>query len=191
MTSWFSALALSVLALPVLNGCASDARTPSSSSPSALSFNEMSAAGDEWLELYNGGTSEVDLSGYAIADTDKDTGEPRTTKAMRFPVGTKLANGGFLLILLGKSNSTPGPYAASACLPGVAVGCFYALFSISEARGEAVHLLAPNNDKVSSILYPADLAFEAGANLTACRVPDGMGGLQTCTATPGAPNATP
>jgi hypothetical protein len=110
---------------------------------------------------------------------------------MRFPNGTKLPAGGYVLVLLGKSNSTPGPYSADACLPGVAVGCFYALFSVSEARGEAVHLLAPDNSEVSSIIYPADLAFEAGAGLTACRLPDGTGGLTTCSATPGAANAAP
>jgi hypothetical protein len=160
-----------------------------STNPSSVSFNEISAAGDEWLELYNTGESEFDLSGYAIADTDKATGGPRTSKAMRFPNGTKLAKAGFLLVLLGKTNSTPGPYSADACLPGVSQGCLYALFSISETRGEAVHLLAPDNSLVSSVTYPADLAFEAGAGLTACRLPDGTGELTTCAATPGAANA--
>ena len=73
----------------------------------------------------------------------------------------------------------------------MALGCFYALFSISETRGEAVHLLGPDNSKVSNVIYPANLAFEAGAGLTACRVPDGSGDFTTCTATPGAANATP
>ncbi|HEX3854739.1 MAG TPA: lamin tail domain-containing protein, partial [Polyangiaceae bacterium] len=61
--------------------------------------------------------------------------------------------------------------------------------SVSESRGEAVHLLAPDNSEVSSTIYPADLAFEAGAGLTACRIPDGTGDLTTCSATPGAANA--
>jgi len=198
MSRSFSALVLSALvgvvalAFGALPGCSSDS-TPSQSTgnPNTVAFNEISAAGDEWLELYNTGSSDFDLSGYGITDTDKSTGEPRVTKAMRFPSGTKLPAGGFVLVLLGKSNSTPGPYSADACLPGVAMGCFYALFSISETRGEAVHLLAADNSKVSSIIYPADLTFEAGAGLTACRVPDGTGELTTCSATPGAPNAKP
>jgi len=110
---------------------------------------------------------------------------------MRFPNGTKLAPSGFLLVLLDKKNSTPGPYSADACLPGVSFGCFYALFSISESRGEAVHLLAADDREVSSVIYPADLAFEGGSGFTACRVPDGTGDLTTCTATPGAANAAP
>ncbi|MES1175150.1 MAG: lamin tail domain-containing protein [Myxococcales bacterium] len=193
MARSLSALVLStVVAVVALPACSSDSpASKANANPNAVAFNEISAAGDEWLELYNTGTSDFDLSGYGITDTDKATGEARVTKAMRFPNGTKLPAGGYVLVLLGKSNSTPGPYSADACLPGVAVGCFYALFSVSEARGEAVHLLAPDNSEVSSIIYPADLAFEAGAGLTACRLPDGTGGLTTCSATPGAANAAP
>ena len=199
MPSSFSALVLSTVAgvvalaaLGALPACSSDASpSKSNTNPNTVAFNEISAAGDEWLELYNTGKSDFDLSGYGITDTDKSTGAARVTKAMRFPNGTKLPAGGFLLVLLGKSNSTPGPYSADACLPGVAVGCFYALFSVSEARGEAVHLLAADNSEVSSIIYPADLAFEAGAGLSACRLPDGTGDLTTCARTPGSANAAP
>ncbi len=179
------------LALAGANACSSDSTPATSNSVSTVAFNELSAAGDEWLELYNTGSTDVDLGGYGITDTDKDTGLPRVTKAMRFPSGTKLPKGGFVLVLLDKKNSTPGPYSADACLPGVASGCFYALFSISESRGEAVHLLASDNSEITSVIYPADLAFEGGSGFTACRVPDGTGDLTTCTATPGAANAAP
>ena len=197
MSSSLSALVLCVVtalcsvAPLALCGCSSDSSAAKTNNPNTVAFNEISAAGDEWLELYNTGTSDFDLSGYGITDTDKSTGQPRVTKAMRFPIGTKLPKAGFVLVLLGKSNSTPGPYSADACLPGVESGCFYALFSVSEARGEAVHLLAADDTEVSSIIYPADLAFEAGAGLTACRIPDGTGDLTTCTATPGASNQAP
>lgn len=186
-------IALSLLALAASTACSSDGTaTPSpSNTSSTIAFNEISAAGDEWLELYNTGSSDFDLGNYAIADTDKTTGAPRTNKAMRFPVGTKLPKGGFVLVLLGKSNSTPGPYSAELCLPGVAVGCFYALFSVSQTRGEAVHLLAPDNTSVANVIYPADLDFEAGADLSACRVPDGTGEFTSCTQTPGAANRAP
>lgn len=184
--------ASALLALASLTACSSDEATIAPQNPSGgIAFNEISAAGEEWLELYNNGSSEFDLSNYAIADTDKTTGEPRTTKAMRFPSGTKLPKGGFVLVLMGKSNSTPGPYSADACLKGVAVGCFYALFSISQTRGEAVHLLAPDNTSVLNVIYPANLDFEAGTDMSACRVPDGTGEFTTCVQTPGAANAVP
>jgi hypothetical protein len=175
---------------PLLCACSSSS-DKGEGDASAVSFNELNAAGDEWIELYNGGKKSVDLSSYSLADTDKATGKPRTDKAMRFPPGTTLDAGGFQLVLLGKKNSTPGPYAAEACLPGVAAGCFYALFSVSQSRGEALHLLDPKNDEVSSVIYPADLMFTADSGNTACRLPDGSGDLTTCAATPGAPNAAP
>jgi len=182
--------AFSLLALATLTGCSSD--EPANNAPSnagtTVTFNELSAAGDEWLELYNAGSADFDLGNYAITDTDKTTGEPRVSKAMRFPVGTKLPKGGFLLVLLGKKDSTPGPYSADACLPGVPAGCFYALFSISQTRGEAVHLLAPDNSSISQVIYPANLDFEAGAELSACRLPDGTGEFTTCAQSPGAAN---
>lgn len=189
----FFALALPTLALVALTACSSDeAKTPATSDPSmTLAFNEVSAAGDEWLELYNTGSSDFALGGYAITDSDETTGEPRTNKAMRFPAGTTLSKGGFALVLLGKSNSAPGPYSADACLPGAAVGCFYASFSVSQARGEAVHLLAPDNASVLKMIYPANLDFEAGAQLSACRIPNGTGEFVTCAQTPGAANVTP
>jgi hypothetical protein len=190
----FSAFVLFALAaLATVTACSSDGPPAAAvSNPSTtVAFNEISAAGHEWLELYNTGSSDFDLGNYAIADTDKATGEPRTTKAMKFPTGTKLPKGGFVLVLLGKNNSTPGPYSADACLPGVAIGCFYALFSVSQTRGEAIHLLAPDNTSVLNVIYPANLDFEAGAELSACRVPDGTGEFTTCTQTPGAANVTP
>jgi len=186
--------AFALLALAALTACSSDGTpvaTNASSASMSVAFNELSAAGEEWLELYNNGSSDLDLSNYAIADTDKTSGQPRLNKAMRFPAGTKLPKGGFALVLLGKDNSTPGPYSADACLPGIAKGCFYALFSISQSRGEAVHLLAPDDTSVANVIYPANLEFEAGVGLSACRIPDGTGNFTTCTQTPAATNAEP
>jgi hypothetical protein len=185
--SLFSAVALFI----VLPACSTSASPPPAPAPNNVVINELYAVGDEWIELYNKGDRDFDLGSYALADTDKDTGQARTTQAMRFPSGTLLPKGGFLLVLAGKKNSTPGPYSPEACLKGVSVGCFYALFSMSEARGEAVHLLAPDNTTLSSTNYPANLEYEAGTTESACRLPDGTGDLTECTATPGAPNAAP
>lgn len=183
----------SLLALLALMACSSDGTTTAAppNASATVAFNEISASGDEWLELYNTGSGDFDLSNYAIADTDKTTGEPRISKAMRFPSGTKLPKGGFVLVLMGKDNSTPGPYSADACLKGVSVGCFYALFSVSQTRGEALHLLAPDNSSVSSVIYPANLDFEAGTDSSACRIPDGTGQFTTCAQSPGAANMEP
>jgi len=177
--------------IPLMSACSSSDDEKSKGDASSITFNELNPVGDEWLELYNDGKASVDLSSYSIADTDKATGTPRVDKAMRFPPGTALEPSEFLLVLLGKKNSTPGPYAADACLPGVSVGCFYSLFSVSESRGEALHLLDAKGAEVSSVIYPADLMLAADSGKTACRLPDGSGDLTTCAATPGAPNEAP
>lgn len=185
-------LSWSCVALALLGSSCSSGDDGSGGPPardSDVVFNELCAAGDEWVEIYNKGSAELSLGGYAIADSDETTGAARTSVAMRFPSGTKLAPGGFILILLGKKQSAVGPYTADACLAGAGVGCYYASFSISEARGEAIHFLTPDDATVTSTHYPANLAFEAGSGLTACRLPDGTGDLTVCKATPGRANA--
>jgi hypothetical protein len=169
------------------SACSSD---DESATPSArnLAVNEISAAGSEWLELYHWGGGELDLAQYGLTDTDEDTGLPRTDKAMRLPAGTQLASGGFLLVLMGKQDAAPGPYTKEACLPDVDSGCLYATFSISEARGEAVHLITPDNEAVLNVNFPTTLAAPAESNATVCRLPDGTGALTTCVPTPGASN---
>lgn len=191
MFSKLSASILAALTVCVVSACSSDT-TPTVTTPSSVVFNEISASGgEEWFELYNTGSSTVDLSGYGVTDSDKETGQARVKEAMRFPSGTKLAKGAYLLVLLGKDDAAPGPYSADACLSGVGVGCFYATFSISAARAEAVHLIGADDEVLVSTIYPADLTFEAGTGFTVCRLPDGDEGLTTCVATPGAANEGP
>jgi hypothetical protein len=168
--------------------CSSDADERATPSSDNLAVNEISAAGTEWLELYHWGGGPLDLAGYGLADSDDDTGLPRTDKALRFPADTQLASGAFLLVLLGKKDAAAGPYTSEACLPDVDSGCFYATFSISEARGEAVHLLTPDNEELLSVSFPANLAAPAESNTTVCRLPDGTGELAPCVPTPGASN---
>ncbi|MFC8504440.1 lamin tail domain-containing protein [Pedococcus sp. NPDC057267] len=62
-------------------------------SPSAVKVNEVlmapSGTGTEWVELYNTGTSAVDLSGLYIDDAAGGGGSPR-----QIPAGTTIAAGG-------------------------------------------------------------------------------------------------
>ncbi len=59
---------------------------------------EVSAAGaaksgaNDWVELYNGGESPVDLSGWYLSDSLKDT------KKWQFPAGTVVAPGGYFVV---------------------------------------------------------------------------------------------
>ena len=68
---------------------------PSSEDPIAMDvyINELVAKSDvtaDWIELYNAGSSSIDVSGCTLEDSG---GEP-----WELPAGTEIAAGGFLLI---------------------------------------------------------------------------------------------
>lgn len=168
----------------------SSSDTTAAATPGALVFNEIAAIGSsEWLELVNTGTSELDVGDYAVADTDKTANTPKVADAIRFPAGTKVAAGGYVLVVLSKKDLPVGPYAKEACVSGAATGCFYAGFGVSATSGESVHLLAPDNSVITSVAYPKALPVPSTGNKTACRNPDKTGDFVVCTGTPGAANA--
>ncbi len=85
--------------------------------PTTLFINELMAANDttladpqgdydDWIELYNSGSEAIDMSGMYLSD---DADEP--TK-WRFPAGTTITAGGFLLVWAdGDTGDTPGLHA--------------------------------------------------------------------------------
>ncbi len=107
---------------------------------------------------------------------------------MRFPAGTKLAAGAYLLVVTNKKKTDPiGPHPKESCVPNAQSICFYATFGISAADGESLHVLTKDNAVVATAQYPATSA-EAGAGKSVCRKPDKTGELAQCDATPGAAN---
>ena len=167
--------------------------TNTGASPEALDvvFNEMAAVGSsEWIEIANKGTKPVALDGYFIADSDKSTGEPKKSDAMRFPAGTVLEPNGRILIVASKKNGTVGPHPKAECLVDGPDTCFYATFGLSATNGETVHFLAPNASVVTSTAIPKTLSADAGGNtsVSQCRVPDLTGDFASCAMTPGYPN---
>lgn len=155
--------------------------------------NEIRAVGSsEWVELGNKGTASFDLGGYALADSDKSTGAPKTGDAMKFPAGTTIPASGRLLVMTSKKDAPVGPHAKAECLPDGPDTCLHATWGISASNGEAVHLLAKDGTTViSSTAYPRNLGIDADAGQTACRLPDLTGEFTTCKGTPGAVNAAP
>ncbi len=144
-----------------------------------LALNEIAARGAEFIELTNLGAA-VDVSSYAIADSESDGG-PKLAEAYRFPSGTTVGAAGFIVVLTSKN--TPGP--STECTGGV-TACYAATFGVSNSRGETVWLLGPNNEVIDSQSYPANGA-DAGSALG--RLPNGTGawGVRT-PATPGTSN---
>lgn len=154
-----------------------------------LVVNEIAAQGsDEWVELANKATTDLNVGDYAVTDTDKDTGLPKLTELVRLPTGTTIPAGGYLLIVTGKKSAAVGPYEKDQCVTGAATGCFYAAFKVSAGDGETVHVLAPDNSEVTSGAFLSALATDAGDPPTACRIPDKTGDMAGCKPTPGSAN---
>ena len=119
----------------------------------------------DWIELYNGSGSSVDLSGWGL--TDKETKPYRFT----FPDGTSIPAGGRLMI------ACDGDAAASN--PKIAP------FGLSTS-GETLTLTDKNGSTVDT------LSFESLAeNTSAGRYPDGSDEVFTLKTTPASQNAAP
>jgi hypothetical protein len=150
-------------------------------------INEIRAAGEDWIELYNAGTAPADLSGLRVCDRAAD-GTPKVEDAVAFPAGTTLAPGAFFVIVVDLSAPRAGLQTdctllgASGPLP-----CLEGGFGLSDSRGDAVYLLPADADTpLVSAEYPMN-AVPSGQ--TYARLPDGTGAFAAGAPTPGAPNA--
>ena len=99
---------------------------------------------DDWIELYNKGTSAVDLSGWSITD---DAGSEEVP--WPFPAGTTIEAGGFILIW---ANDGDG-------------GDLSADFKLSK-DGETVTLIDGNDAISSEVTFPALEDEESAARTT-------------------------
>lgn len=153
----------------------------SNSTAEQVMINEISG-GDEWIELVNSGDAGFDLTGYRIADRNKDTGEPKLEEAVTFPAGTSLSAGAYLIVRGGGTGD-----AGRACPDGGQSHCFNADFGISNKSGETIFFIAPDGGLAGKVVYPPDAA--SGANSYA-RIPSGVAtaGFQVAPKSPGAPN---
>jgi hypothetical protein len=155
----------------------------------SIVINEIRAVGDDWIELKNVGASPVDLGGLVLADTDTtvDGGAPRPSDGVRFPAGTSLAPGQYLLVVAALADAGAGPQMT--CLGDAGpMTCFHAGFGISASRGERIYLLRSGGEVVTTAAYPANAVPDGR---TWGRLPDGTGGFAACTPTPGSANTAP
>ncbi|HTN83453.1 MAG TPA: lamin tail domain-containing protein [Sorangium sp.] len=148
--------------------------------------NEISAKGSDWIELGNPGSAAADLGGFGLCDSD-ETGLCNTGDALRFPEGTELGPGEYLLVL-GDQAVEVGPGPHTTCLAEGPSSCFYATWKVSASRGETVFLISPNDQVLNQLEYPMEAAADGQ---TWGRLPDltGQGGVTA--PTPGAANAAP
>ncbi|MGQ0508119.1 MAG: lamin tail domain-containing protein [Myxococcaceae bacterium] len=146
---------------------------------SPVVVNEICARGLDFLELANATDQAVDLSGFGVADSEDDGGV-KTEDALRFPAGTTVNAGAQVLIMLGRVDA--GVTTDCADAGGT---CFTARWKVSNSRGEAVHILSPQNERLHSVNYPAN---GAPAGMSFGRIPDKTGPFQVTNRTPGAAN---
>ncbi len=146
-------------------------------------INELQPQGAEWIELVNASDADVDLEGYGLCDEDA-VGACEIAEAIRFPAGTTLKAGEFLLILTDQDPAL-GVGPQSACLGGV-TSCFYAPWKISAADGETIRLVDGADEEVSSLTFPPGVTADETESWGL--LPDGQGEPFILAATPGAPN---
>jgi hypothetical protein len=173
-------------AVDVANADASDGpiSTDVVSNIESVTINEIRATGDDWIELFNRGTTSVDLSGMRIADSED--GGPRLAAAVVFPSGTVLLPGAYILVVGNYGDA--GTTVTSGCLDGGGGPCVQGTWGISASRGETVFLVTPDGRIVEQATYGAD-AVPSGQSYG--RLPNGTGAFAANAPTPGSENHAP
>ncbi len=146
-----------------------------------ITINEMRASGGDYIELFNGGSGAIDLSGWSIGGTKSDGG---LSAPFTFPAGTSVAAGGYLLII-GKDNDAGGGPTGD-CMDA-APSCFHVTWAVS-SKGETLTLLKPGGAEAEKATYPAD-AVASGQSYG--RLPNGTGAFAANRPTPAAKNEAP
>lgn len=141
-------------------------------------LNDLSPSA-EWVEIVNGGKTAVDLSGYYVADLDRDGGVPKLDEAVTIPSGTILSPNAYVVVKGGSD--------AGACPEGGWSYCLAAEWGVSNKNGETIFLLDPQKSVVGTLVYPPE-AVPKGDSWG--RVPSGdpTGTFEANVPTPGEPN---
>ncbi len=119
---------------------------------------------EDWFELYNSGSTAVDLGGYTLTDN------PANPAQFKIPAGTMISAHGFLLVWADNVKSTNGPLHVN--------------FKLATA-GEMIALYAPDGSSVDRVTFG-----QQTADVSMGRTPDGgtlIGAMSS--PTPGASNA--
>jgi|GEM_PF-92618 len=128
------------------------------------SIKAADGSSPDWIELYNAGDNECDLSGIGVSDGDKNRFK------FTFPQGTTLGAGKYLIIFCDDTDSTTGE--------------LHAAFKIS-AAGETIYLTSPDGTELDNVGLP-----ELDTDVTFGRVPDGSDSLALLKPTPAASNSS-
>ncbi len=128
------------------------------------SWSDADGREPDWVELYNGGKTDVDLSGYGLAD-----GKKNLFKYV-FPEGTVIPAGGYLMVCCDDGLTSIDPKE------------HHAPFKLS-ADGETLYLTHPAYGTLDVVEVPA-----AETDISYGRYENGSGTFSNLTPTPGASN---
>mgnify|MGYP005666368053 CR=1 FL=1 len=117
---------------------------------------------DDWIELYNNGSSTIDLEGYFLSDDADDLMQ------WTFPAGTEIAANDYLIIWADEDDDQSGLHAS---------------FKLS-ASGESIFLLDASGTVLDEVSYP-----EQTTDISYGRFPNGTGDFQTMNPTFNAENS--
>ncbi|MDB4285776.1 CotH kinase family protein [bacterium] len=111
---------------------------------------------DDWIELYNNGTTSIDLEGYALSDDGTDL------LKWTFPAGTTLAGNAYLIVWADNDDTQAG---------------LHANFKLS-ASGEILYLADTSGNIVDEVTYLAQTT-----DVSSARIPNGTGNFQAVAST--------
>jgi hypothetical protein len=117
----------------------------------------------DWIELYNSGSSSVDISGYGLSDSTEDT------KHFTFPEGTQLKAGEHMVVFASKQESTAAELHTG--------------FAISK-NGDTIVLSSPDGKVLQQVELPT-----LGTDVSYGRTPDGSDTFEIMSPTPAKANA--
>ena len=140
-----------------------------------LVINEINSAPDDWVELMNLGTGEMDLSNYEIRDNSND-------HRFKFSEGTKIAAGGLIVV---DANTQGLIYddQAKAYIPGE----FQEAIGIGS--GDSIRLYDRNGDLLDDYSWTKHASYEGDETKASYgRYPDGTGSFVLTKETKGAKN---
>jgi hypothetical protein len=112
------------------------------------------ATDPDWIEIFNGGATSADVSGYTIRDS-------KASDATALPSGTVIPPGGYLVILCDDE--------VDAGIPGGV----HVPFKLSGTKGDEVHF-TQNGTDVDMTSWAANMIADGS---TWARIPNGTGGF--------------
>ncbi len=104
-----------------------------------LFINELMVSDSDdydWVELYNAGSSRVDLSNFGLSD------DPQSPRKWQFPEGTSIKSGEYLIVYLSGQNSTQNS------------GKLHTSFSMSFLNPETLTLCLPDGTIIDRAYMP-------------------------------------